>query len=123
MAANLGLEQPGAVFVVAIANAGKSVEEVELAVNAEIEKLCNELVSEDEFQMVKAAKEYEVALGLTSLSSIAEDLAMNHTYFKEANRVNTKLANYSAITREELKNVAAKYFNNNNRVVIHYLPE
>ena len=123
VAMNLELEHPGVVFIIAIANAGKTVEEVERAINIEMEKLINELVSEEAFQMVKAAKEYEVASELTLLENIAEQLADNHTYYKDAGRINKQLENYGNITREDLKSVAAKYLNNNNRVVLHYLPE
>ena len=123
MAAYLELEQPGPLFVVAIANAGKTVEEVEGALNAEIDKLCHDLLSEEEFQMAKAAKEYEVASGLTSLMWISEEFAENYTYFKDANRINKQLDYYSNITREDLRNAAATYFNKNNRVVLYYLPE
>ena len=120
---NMEFEHPGPVFVIAIANVGKTAEEVEEALNIEIEKLCHELVSEEEFQMVKAAKEFEVASRMTSLLSIAELLSDYHTYYKDAGRINKQLENYSSITREDIKNVAAKYFNKDNRVVLYYLPE
>jgi len=122
-ALNIGFEHPGAVYVIGIANVGKTAEEVEDALNIEFEKLCNELVSEDEFQMVKAAKEYEVASGMTSLLSIAEQLSNNYTFLKDAGRINKQLENYNTITREDLKNTAAKYFIKENRVVLYYLPE
>ena len=119
----LDLEHPGVIYIIAIANAGKTAEEVENALNIELERPVNELVLEEEFQMVKAAKEYEVASGLTSLSTIAELLSNYHTYFKDAGRINKQLDNYSSITREDLKNAAAKYFDRSNRVVLYYLPE
>ena len=120
---NAGFEHPGPVFVIAIANMGKTTEDIENAINLEMEKLCNELVSEDEFQMIKAAKEYEVASGMTSLFDIAEQFASYYTYAKDAGRINRQLENYSNITREDLKDTANKYFGRNNRVVLHYLPE
>ena len=123
IAFNYGFEQPGPLFVIAIANMGKTAEEIENAINLEMDRLCNELVSEEEFQMVKAAKEYEIALRMNSLPAIAEDLANNHTYFKNTSMINTQLDNYSSLTREDLQNVAVKYFNKNNRVVLYYLPE
>jgi predicted Zn-dependent peptidase len=122
-AINLDFEHPGPIFVLAIANVGKTVDEIENAINLEMERLCNELVSQEEFQMVKAAKEYEVASNMISLSTVAEELASNHTYFKEAERINKQLENYSNLTREELQKVAKTYFGINNRVVLHYLPE
>ena len=122
-ALSIEFEHPGMIFVLAIANLGKTVEEVEEALNVEFEKLRNELVSEEEFQMVKAAKEFEVASSMTSLSTIAEQLANNHTYFRDAGRINKQLENYGNITREDLKNVADRYFSKDNRVILYYLPE
>jgi len=116
-------EHPGGIFIIAIANADKTAEDVENAVTLEIEKLTRELVSEDEFQMVKAAKEFEVAYEMTSLSTVAELLAKNHLFFKDAGRINKQLENYSNLKREDLKEVASKYFGRNNRVILHYLPE
>jgi len=123
IAMNTELEQPCPVFVIAIANMGKTAEEVEDAINAEMDRLRNELVSEDEFQMVKAAKEYEVASSRTSLFSIAEEFANNYTYFKDASRINKQLEHYSGITREDIRDVATRYFHKDNRVVLYYLPE
>lgn len=122
-AISMEFEHPGAIYVLAIANAGKTAEEIEDALNNEIDKICHELVSEDEFQMIKAAKEYEVASSMTSLSTIAELLSNNYTYFKDTGRINKQLENYSSITREDIKDIAAKYFSKNNRVVLYYLPE
>jgi len=122
-AINIDFEHPGPLYVIAIANVDKTAEAVEEALNNEFEKLRNELVSEDEFQMVKAAKEYEVASGMTSLFTIAEQLSNFHTFYKDAGMINKQLENYSSITREDLKNAAVKYFNKDNRVVLYYLPE
>ena len=122
-AINIDFEHPGPLYVIAIANVDKTAEAVEEALNNEFEKLRNELVSEDEFQMVKAAKEYEVASGMTSLFTIAEQLSNYHTFYKDAGMINKQLENYSSITREDLKNAAVKYFNKDNRVVLYYLPE
>ena len=116
-------EHPGLVYVIGFANAGGNLEDVENALNTEIEKVRTDLVSEDEFQMALAAKEFEVANGLTSLSNVAELFANSYTYFKDASRINSQLDNYSSLTREDLRNAAQKYLGKNNRVVLYYLPE
>ena len=115
-------EDQGLVYVLGIANMGKDAKEVEDAINIEMEKIYSELVSPEEFQMAIAAKEFEVANGLQSLSSVAESLASNYTYFKDASRINNELDFYSEITREDLLDVAKKYFQQSSRVTLYYLP-
>jgi predicted Zn-dependent peptidase len=116
-----GSENPGLVYVIAIANMGKELPEIEDALNTEIENVKKELVSEEEFQMAMAAKEFQAASGLQSLEGVAGALAGNYTYFKDANRINKELDYYGEITREDLLNVARKYFQPESRVVLYYL--
>ena len=115
-------EDPGLIYVFGIANMGRDTKDVEDAITIEMQKVCDELVSPEEFQMAIAAKEFEVANELQSLSGVAESLANNYTYFKDASRVNKELDFYSEITREDLLNVAKKYLQPSSRVVLYYLP-
>jgi len=115
-------EDPGLILVLAIPNMGGSLENVEALLTAEVEKVTKELVSEEEFQMAMAAKEFEVAAGLESLSGKAQALANAYTYFKNADRVNSELENYESVTRQDVLDVAKKYLQTNSRVVLHYLP-
>lgn len=121
-AINYESEDPGLLYVFAIPNMGNSIDDVDAALTTEVERMSKELVSEEEFQMAMAAKEFEVAARLQSLSGVAEALANNYTYFKDAGRVNKELENYEAVTREDVLNVAKKYLQTNSRVVLHYLP-
>ncbi len=116
-------EHPGLLYVAGIANAGKTPEEVEKAIDAQIESLQNTLVSEDVFRMVMSAVEYKIAGKFTSIENIAQELANNYTYFKDAGRINEELSFYKNITREDLQAVAKKYLTKNNRTVLYYLPE
>jgi len=119
----LGLENSGMVYAIGFANLGKDSKDVEDAIVAEIERLSNELVSEEEFQMAKAAMEYSTAERLRSLSGVSEALASNYTYFKDAGRVNNELNFYGEITREDLLRVAQEYFQPQSKIVIYYLPK
>jgi len=117
-----GTENPGLLYVLAIPNMGNSLDEIETILTAEIERMSKEMVSEEEFQMAMAAKEFAVAARLQSLAGKSEELANNYTYFKDAGLVNKELENYEAVTREDVQNVAKKYLQTNSRVVLHYLP-
>ncbi len=119
---NHAMEDPGLVYVISIPNMGNSLDDVESAVTNEINKLSTELVSEEEFQMAMAAKEFEVAANLESLDGKAEQLANNYTYFKDTDRINKELENYEQITRQDIMDVAKKYLQTNSRVALRYLP-
>jgi predicted Zn-dependent peptidase len=116
-------EDPYLTFVIAFANAGGNLEDLQKSMDEEIEQVINNPVTEEEFQMALAAKEFEVANSLTSISYKAEQFANNYTYFKDASRINKQLENYSGLTRQDLQDAAKKYLTKNNRVVLYYLPE
>jgi len=115
------MEDPGLVYVISIPNMGYTMEQAEEALNKEFDRITTELVSEEEFQMAMAAKEFSTAAGLQSLSGVAYGLADNYTYFKDAGRVNSELERYEAVTREDVLAVAKKYLQPNSRVVLYYL--
>jgi predicted Zn-dependent peptidase len=55
------------------------------------------------------------------MAGIAESLANYEVYFGDANLINTELARYQKVTREDILNVAKKYLNKDNRVVLYYV--
>lgn len=116
-------EQPGLIYVLAIANMGGSPEELESELDAEIDKVRTELVTEEEFQMAMAAKEFELTSGKLSISNIAHALADNYTYFKDTGRINKTLEFYKNVTRQDILDVAKKYLTKDNRTVLYYLPK
>lgn len=59
----------------------------------------------------------------TSMVSIAENLANYKMFYGNTNLINTELSNFLAVTKEDIQKVAANYFNENNRVVLYYLPK
>lgn len=119
----LPFEDPGISIVLAIPNMGLDCADVEAAMNKEIEKVQNELIPDKEFQKLKNQIENQIVNENSSIASRATILARNYTYFKDANRINTDLNEYLAVTQEDLKRVANEYFRKDNRVVLYYLPK
>ena len=73
------------------------------------------------FQKVKNKIETQFVSSNATMAGIAESLANYDVYFGDANLINTELARYQKVTRQDLLNVAKKYLNKDNRVVLHYV--
>ena len=57
-----------------------------------------------------------------SVEGIAHSLASYYLLHGDINLINTELEIYNSITPEEIRNVAKKYLNSNQRLELHYLP-
>jgi predicted Zn-dependent peptidase len=117
------LEDPGLFLTYGFANMGVKPEDVEAAMDAEIEKVQNELIGEREFQKLKNQIENDFVNRNSTVVGIAESLANYEMYFGDANLINTELARYHKVTREDIRSVAKKYLTKPNRVVLYYLPK
>ena len=59
----------------------------------------------------------------SSVEGIANSLARYHMLYGNTNLINNEIDIYRSITREEIKAVANKYLNANQRLLLEYLPE
>ncbi len=116
-------EDPGLALMFGITNMGVEPDALEKAIDAEIEKVQKELISEVEFQKLKNQVENDFVGGNSTMEGIAESLANYEVYYGDANLINTELDRYLKVTREDIKRVANKYFVKQNRVVLYYLPK
>ena len=119
----LDLEDPGITIAFGIANAGVSPEDLEAAMDAEYEKVKNELISEQEFQKLRNQIENDFISSNSRIAGIAESLANYHMYYGDTDLINTEIERYMNVTREDIQRVANKYFTKENRVVLYYLPK
>lgn len=124
-AANVPLptEDPGLTVAFGIANVGVDVQALEDAMDAEIAKVQEELISEKEFQKLRNQVENNFVTSNSRVVGIAESLANYKMYFGDANLINTELDRYLAVTREDIREAARKYLSKKNRVSLHYLPK
>jgi predicted Zn-dependent peptidase len=116
-------EDPGMALMFGITNMGVDIAELEKAIDKEVEKVQNELISEEEFQKLKNQIENDIYSQNSKIEGIAENLANYSVYYGDANLINTEIERYMKVTREDIMNAAKKYFTKENRVVLHYVPK
>jgi len=117
------LEDPGLYITLGIANMGVDPDDLENAMDDEVDKVKKELITEKEFQKIRNQMESQFVQQNASAAGIAEQLANYHVYYKDANLINTEIDRYMKVTREDLQRVAKKYLTRENRVVLQYLPK
>lgn len=116
-------EDPGVAMMFGIANAGVKPEELEKAMEAEVDKVIENYVSDEEYQKLRNQAENDFVTQNQRVAGVVQNLATYYTFLSNADLINTELELYKKITKEDLKRVAAKYFNKNNRLVVYYLPK
>lgn len=122
-AINYALEDAGLFITYGIANAGVNPEVLETNIDSVINEVKNALVDEREFQKVKNQTTTAFVTRNATMEGIAETLANYEVYFGDANLINTEITKFDKVTREDLVNVAKKYLNKDNRVVLYYVPK
>ena len=89
----------------------------------EIVKIQGQLISERDYQKLQNKIENGFVNSNASIEGIANSLARYYMLYDDTNLINTEIDIYRSITREEIKDVANKYPNPNQRLVLEYLPE
>ena len=89
----------------------------------EVVKIQNELITERDYQKLQNQFENQFVNSNSSVQGIANSLARYYMLYGNTNLINNEIDIYRSITREEIKTVANKYLNPNQRVVLEYLPK
>ena len=120
-AINLG-EEDYSVFAFFAIPLGETTEATLRAdIDAEVKKLQTTLISEEDFQKLQNQFENQFVNANSSIQGIASSLATYHVLQGDANLINKEIEIYRNITREDIREVAKKYLNSNQRVIINYL--
>ncbi len=121
---NYALEDYGAYITYALPNNNASLDTLLKDMDYEIVKLQNTLISETEFTKIRNQFENEYIGANAKMLGVAENLADGYIFHnKNTNYINEKLDEVRKVTREDIQNVAKKYLNRNQRVVVYYLPK
>lgn len=117
------LEDYGAYITYALPNNETPLDTLLKDIDDEVVKLQNQLITADEFTKLQNQFENDFVDKNNRMLGVAENLADGYTFFKNTNEINTELDELRKITRQDIMNVAKKYLNKNQRVVLYYLPK
>ncbi|MDN3658974.1 pitrilysin family protein [Ferruginibacter paludis] len=120
---NYSLEDYGAYIIYALPNNETPLDTLLNDMNEEVIKLQTSLISESEFTKLQNQFENDYIGKNSKMLGVAENLADGYTFYKNTNNINTELDEIRKITRQDIQDVAKKYLNKNQRVVLYYLPK
>lgn len=122
-AINLGQEDYGVFAFLTIPMTGIAEATLRSDIDAEIQKLQTNLISDEDFQKLQNIFENRFVNSNSSIEGIAHSLATYNVLRGNTNLINNEIDIYRSITKEDIREAAKKYLNSNQRVVINYLPE
>ena len=115
-------EDYGTYIVYGLPQAPHTSEEIIKEVDEEIVRLQTELISEKELQKLQNKYENQYVNNNSNVEGIADNLATYYLLYGDVNLINTEIGIYRSITREEIRDIAKKYLNPNQRLLLDYVP-
>lgn len=100
-----------------------SLDDLVKEMDEEITKIQTELISEKAYQKLQNQFENNYVNSNSSVVGIANSLARYSSMYGDVNLINNEIDIYRSITREEIREVANKYLNKNQRLILEYLPK
>ena len=119
----LPTEATGMMLLQATANEGVSIDDVERAVDEEIERIIRDGVTDDELSRARTRAEVEFAHQIENYDSRADMLGMLSTYFGDPMRIHGWLDPYRRATADDVVHVARERLAPQNRVTVDFVPE
>ena len=121
-AVNLSQEDYGIYVLYGLPMAPFTSADITKEVDEEIVKVQTDLISEKDFQKLQNTYDNQFVNANSNLEGIAENLAKYHMLYGDINLINSEIELYHSITREEIRDVAKKYLNPNQRLILDYVP-
>ncbi len=119
---NLAQEDYGTYLMLALPVGEFTLDNLLEEIDVEIEKVQNDLISERDMEKLQNIVESQFVSRNASMEGIANSLADYYTLYGDTNLINSEIDIYRSITREEIRDVANKYLNSNQRLELDYLP-
>jgi zinc protease len=108
---------PTLFYLYGVCNDGVRASELEKAILAEIDKIINEGISENELQKVKNQKLMEFYRTLETINGMSNTIGTYELFFGDYTKLFTAPDDYKKVTVDDIKRVAGEYFTKQNRTV------
>lgn len=122
-AVNISQEDYGIYALFGLPLGDVSLDTLITEMDEEIVKIQEELISERDYQKLQNQFENQFVNSNSSIEGIANSLARYYMLYDNVNLINDEIKIYRSITREEMRDVAKKYLNPNQRLILEYLPK
>lgn len=119
----MGGEDYGRITFYGLLAQEKSMDDLLEAIDKEISEIQTTLISGKEYEKEMNQLELAFVSKNRSMQGVSESLSDYYLFFNNTNLINTEIEKYRSITKEDIKRVANKYLNKNNRVVLFYYPK
>ena len=119
---NLAQEDYGTYLMLAVPLGDFTLDDLLSEIDEEITKVQKDLISDRDYEKLQNILESQFVSRNASIEGIANSLSDYHTFYGDANLINTEIEIYQSVTKEEIREVARKYLMPNQRVVLDYLP-
>ncbi|MDY0903663.1 pitrilysin family protein [Pedobacter sp. CFBP9032] len=121
---NYSLEDYGAYITLALPNKNTPLNDLLKDIDEEVLRLQTDLISESDYKKLQNKFENDYVSANSRMLGVAENLSSGYTFHdKDTDDINKELEVIRSITREEIRDIAKKYLNKNQRVVLYYLPK
>ena len=120
---NYSLEDYGAYLLGGLPLGSNTIDGLVTEIDEEIEKLKTELISERDYQKLQNQFENSFVNSNSSVEGIANSLARNYMLYGKTDLINTEIDIYRSISIEDIREVARKYLNADQRVELKYIPK
>jgi zinc protease len=115
-------ELGGLFFIQATPQAGKSLDELEKEITAELEKFQTEPPTSEEIKRALNQIENNKIFGMQTVLDVGDELAEYALYLNKPDSFQADIERYQRVTAANLQNAATKYLSKN-RLVLSYIPQ
>jgi zinc protease len=112
----------GLLRVIGTVAPGKSIVELETAVDSEIERIKNEPIADWELTKARTAARRSFFNTVGSSMNKATTLSQDALFYDNPNRINTREERISRVTAADVQRVAKQYLVKTSRTVVHTMP-